>query len=127
MSATLYFGYGLIVLSAVLLALHWRQWHEHAPAASASRRAFLRLQLQRRMVASGLIGVVGAAMTLVDYVPRTPLAMSGYLVSLLLASVVILLIAFADLRATRRRRDGEEFELLARTLREVGEDAARRK
>jgi hypothetical protein len=118
MTGTLVFGYVLIALSAVLLAQHWDQWRVWASRAGRpAEREYVRRQLQRRSVASGLIGVVGAAMTLVDRVPRNPLSMTAYLLALLLGGAVILAIALADLRAARLRREAEQLDLLAEELR----------
>jgi hypothetical protein len=109
----------LIAISAVFLAQHTQQWLDWRALARGKRREFIRHQLQRRFVASALIGVVGAAMTLVDHVPRTPQAMSVYLFALLLACIVIAAIAIIDVRATRRMRDDEQLDLLADALREA--------
>ena len=93
------FGYFLIGLSAIFFALHWQQWREWIHAkTNTRRREFVRRQLQRRMVASGLIGVVGAAITLANQLPPNPAAMTAYLCALLLAGGVILAIALADPR-----------------------------
>jgi hypothetical protein len=119
MAGTPYFGYALIVISAMLLAQHWHAWLDWRGLAGGKRREYLRRQLQRRFVASALIGVVGAAMTLVDRVPRTPRAMTAYLFALLLAGGAIFSIALADIRATRRHRDEEHLDLLAEELRKV--------
>jgi hypothetical protein len=115
------FGYALIATSAVLLASHWNAWREASslPQSQHVRLAFLRLQLQRRSVASALIGVVGAAITLVDRVPVNPVAMTMYLFGLLSGGVVILLIALADSRATRRHRDREHLDLVVNELRKA--------
>lgn len=115
------FGYALIATSAVLLASHWNAWREASdlPESQHVHRAFLRLQVQRRCVASSLIGVVGAAITLVDRVPVNPVAMTTYLFGLLLGGVVILLIALADSRATRRHRDREHLDLVVNELRKA--------
>jgi peptidoglycan/LPS O-acetylase OafA/YrhL len=118
MTATHYFGYFLIGTSAVLLAQHWQAWRDRA-AISAGERAYLRRQLQRRIVASALIGVVGAAMTLVDRVPRTPWALSCYLLALVLAGGVILIIALVDFAAARRHRERRQWEQLAQALGEA--------
>jgi len=119
MAGAHYFGFGLIVLSAIFLAQHWQQWRDLSAAADAKRREFIRRQVQRRCVASGLIGVVGAAMTLAERVPQTPLAMSAYLFALVLAGGIIFSIALADLRATRHLRDEEQLDLLAEELRKA--------
>jgi hypothetical protein len=117
MTGTQLFGYLLVAVSAVLLAVHWQQWQGVRGARMRQREwAHLRAQLQRRSVASGLIGVVGAAMTLVDRVPREPLPMTTYLLALLAGAVVILAIALVDLRATRRWRESEQLDLLAQEL-----------
>jgi TRAP-type C4-dicarboxylate transport system permease small subunit len=115
------FGYALIATSAVLLASHWNAWREASglPESQHLRRAFLRLQVQRRTVASALIGVIGAAITLVDRVPVNPAAMTTYLIALLLGGVVILLIALADSRATQRHRDREHLDLVVNELRKA--------
>jgi hypothetical protein len=122
MSGTQVFGYALVAGSAALLAVHWTHWQDfvRASLADARLREFRRRQLQRRSVASALIGVVGAAMTLVERVPKTPWAMSFYLFGLLAGALVILAIAVADWHAVRRRRSEEQLDLLAEQLRKAG-------
>ena len=71
------------------------------------------------MVASGLIGVVGAAITLVNQLPPNPVAMTAYVCALLLAGCVIFAIALADMRASRRLIEEEQIELLAAELRKA--------
>ena len=117
------FGYLLVGLSAILFALHWSQWRDwvHA-AANSRRREFVRRQLQRRMVASALIGVVGAAITMVNQLPPDPRALTAYLLALLLAVCVIFAIGLADLRAFRQLQHEEQIELLADELRKVAAD-----
>ncbi|MCC6493904.1 MAG: hypothetical protein IT424_12900 [Pirellulales bacterium] len=119
MPAAHYFGYALVALSAVLLAWHWQEWREWSSADDSRRREHVRRQLQRRCVASALIGVVGAAMTLADRLPPQPLAMTAYLCALLLGGCVIFAIAVADWRSTRRRRDEEQLMILAEELRKA--------
>jgi hypothetical protein len=123
MSGTQLFGYALVAGSGVMLGFHWNQWRELAttPTPDAWMRDFRRRQLQRRSVASALIGVVGAAMTLEERVPKTPAALSCYLFGLVAGGVVILAIAVADWRAVARRREHEQFDLLAEQLRKAGE------
>jgi hypothetical protein len=124
MAGAHYFGYVLIALSAVFLALHWQQWRDWRLRGGDKRREFIRRQLQRRVVASALIGVVGAAMVFVDRVPRNPAAMTAYLFALVLAGGVIFSIALADMRATRRLRHEEQLDLLAEELRKATAKAA---
>jgi hypothetical protein len=123
MAETRWFGYLLVALSAGLLAQHWQQWRDlRRPSVRSRDAGFLRLQIERRSVASALIGVVGAAMTVVDRVPRTPLALTGYLFALLLGGLVVLAIAISDIRATRRRREDLQLEMLAAELRKAGDE-----
>jgi drug/metabolite transporter (DMT)-like permease len=119
MGGTEIFGYSLIALSAVLLAQHWQQRLEAPAQRSPAVLAYLRRQLQRRSVASALIGVLGAAMTLVDRVPRNPVSLSAYLFALVLGGAVILAIALADLRASRHYRESQQLDLLAQELRKA--------
>ena len=114
------FGYLLVGLSAIFFALHWHQWRDwvHAPANSR-RREFVRRQLQRRMVASALIGVVGAAITMVNELPPNPMAMTMYLLALLLAVGVIFAIGLADMRAARQMQHEEQIDLLAAEFRKA--------
>jgi hypothetical protein len=125
MTGAHYFGYFLIAISAVFLALHTQQWLDWRELTGGKHREFVRRQLQRRFVASALIGVVGAAMTLVDHVPRTPRSMTAYLFALLLGGMVIVAIALADFRATRRMRDDEQLDMLADALREATGNGSR--
>jgi hypothetical protein len=119
MNGAAYFGYALIAVSAVLLAIHVQSWQDWRRSGERRRREFVRLQLQRRFVASALIGVVGAAMTMIDRVPPTAAALSAYLFGLLMAGGVILAIALADVRATRQRHLAEQLDLLAEELRKA--------
>jgi hypothetical protein len=119
MNGAAYFGYALIAVSAALLAIHVQSWQDWRRSLERRRREFVRLQLQRRFVASSLIGVVGAAMTLIDRVPRTPTAMTAYLFGLILAVGLILAIALADIRATRRHQIVEQLDVLAEELRKA--------
>jgi hypothetical protein len=121
MTATHYFGYFLVGTSAVLLAQHWQAWRARA-AISPVELAYLRRQLQRRIVSSALIGVVGAAMTLIDRVPRKPWAMSCYLLALVLAGAVILVIALVDFAAARHHREQRQWDDLAKTLMEAARE-----
>lgn len=120
MAETQGFGYFLVAVSAALLAQHWHAWRQGRRAEQrTTQRAFELIQLQRRAVASGLIGIVGAAMTAVDRVPRTAWALSAYLFALVLGGFVVLAIALSDLRAMRRRRDELQFDMLAAELRKA--------
>jgi hypothetical protein len=120
MPGTQLFGYALVAGSAALLAVHWAHWQELRRTPQGGSWEFRRRQLQRRAVASALIGVVGAAMTLVERVPKTSWAMTTYLFGLLAGGFVILAIAVADMRALRKRREHEQMDMLAEQLRKAG-------
>jgi hypothetical protein len=124
MVAASYFGYVLVALSAALMAWHWQEWRAWSPTGNSRHREHVRRQLQRRCVASALIGVVGAAMTLAKRMPPQPFAMTAYLCALLLAGCVIFLIAIADWRSTRRHRDEEQLAMLAEELRKATAELA---
>ncbi len=121
MTGIVYFGYVLVAASAALLASHWQQWRSLAVERRRGgvRAAFLTLQLQRRSVSSALIGVVGAAMTLIDRVPKDPTTFTAYVLALLLGGLVILMIGVSDMRATRRFRDVEHMNLLVQELKKI--------
>ncbi len=120
MAGTQLFGYLLVAVSAALLALHWQHRRDLVGRRMRTRDwDYVRRQIQRRSVASGMIGVVGAAMTLVDRVPRTPASVTAYLFALLLGGLLILAIALTDWRATRRHREGQQLDLLAEQLRKA--------
>lgn len=111
MTATHLFGYLLITLSAILLALHWHGRKDPGRTLSAEFAAAL---FRRRLQASALIGVIGAAVVVLDRIPKTPVAMLIYLVCLLTAWGVLLTLGIVDLRAIRRQaRQASEEKLLA--------------
>ncbi|RIK70183.1 MAG: hypothetical protein DCC67_20905 [Planctomycetota bacterium] len=124
MTSAHWFGYVLVGVSAALLAWHWLDWRHWIAAPQSRSREFVRRQLQRRCVASGLIGVIGAAMTLADRIPPRPVAMTVYLCALLLGGCVILALAVVDWRTTSRRRDEEQLAMLAEELRKAAGDLA---
>ncbi len=126
MTATVYFGYLLVTASAALLASHWHQWRDLTTGHGGDplRAAFLRLQIQRRSVASALIGVVGAAMTLVQRVPPDPKLFTAYVLALVWGGAAILVIAISDWRAVRRYRDRLQMDVLAKELKKIEQAAA---
>ena len=111
MTATHLFGYTLITLSAILLALHW---HGRRDTRSDCSAEFAGTLFRRRLQASALIGVIGVAVAVLDRIPKTPAAMLLYLVCLLTAWGALLALGVADLRAIRRHaRQVSEEKLLA--------------
>ncbi|MEQ8209939.1 MAG: hypothetical protein RH917_08900 [Lacipirellulaceae bacterium] len=108
------FGYALIALSAGLLALHWQAWRE----AEATRGEFESRQLNRRSQASALIGVVGLAVTLFEQIPRRPWPFTIYAACLVVATGLILWLAFADVMANRQQEHEQRMSDLAEALKE---------
>jgi len=102
---------GVILISLVLLGLsgllidsHRRTWHQARDSADLSDRdrRFAQSMFRRRMLASGMIGGIGAAIGIGPIVPREPLAMAFYLAALLAACTWIMLLAMIDVWATQR-------------------------
>jgi hypothetical protein len=94
----------LIGLSGVLLDSHRRAWRaaQQDPAKSERERRFALAQYRRRMQASGIIGVLGAAIGIGPLVPREPWPLVIYLASLSGACGSIMLLAALDAWATRQ-------------------------
>lgn len=94
----------LIGLSGVLLDSHRRAWRAAQQDATKSERErrFALAQYRRRMQASGIIGVLGAAIGIGPLVPREPWPLVVYLASLSGACGCIMLLAALDAWATRQ-------------------------
>jgi hypothetical protein len=94
----------LIGLSGLLLDSHRRAWlavKQDATKAEPARR-FALAQYRRRMQASGIIGVLGAAIGVGPLVPREPWPLVLYLSTLSGACACIMLLAALDAWATRQ-------------------------
>ena len=114
----------LLGLSGLLLDWHRRSWRnaQHDAALSDRDRRFALAQYRRRTQASAIIGVLGAAIGVGPVVPRTPLWMTAYLVSLIGACACILLLALVDLLASQqnfRRVRSEQMTAEAKLAREL--------
>lgn len=93
----------LIGLSGFLLDSHRRTWHQaQQRSLSDCERRFLRSQYRRRMQASSIIGLLGAAIGMRSLVPREPWSMLLYLLALAGACGCIMLLAALDAWATRQ-------------------------
>jgi hypothetical protein len=94
----------LIGLSGVLLDSHRRAWRavQQDTTKSERERRFALAQYRRRMQASGIIGVLGAAIGVGPLVPREPWPLVIYLASLSGACGCILVLAALDAWATRQ-------------------------
>jgi hypothetical protein len=94
----------LIALSGVLIDSHRRSWRAAQADDSLSDRdrRFARSQYRRRLQASSIIGVLGAAIAMRPIVPHEPWAMMIYVATLLGACVCMMLLALLDVLATRQ-------------------------
>ena len=94
----------LIGLSGVMLDSHRRAWRAAQQDATKSERErrFALAQYRRRMQASGIIGVLGAAIGIGPLVPREPWPLLIYLASLSGACGCIMVLASLDAWATRQ-------------------------
>ena len=94
----------LIGLAGFLLDSHRRAWRmaEQDTAKSERDRRFHLSQYRRRMQASGIIGVLGAAIGIGPLVPREPWPMVIYLTTLSGACACIMVLAALDAWATRQ-------------------------
>lgn len=94
----------LLGLSGLLIDSHRRTWQEARDSATLPDRdkRFARSMFRRRILASGMIGGIGAAIGVGPIVPREPLAMACYLAILLATCTWIMLLAMLDIWATRR-------------------------
>jgi hypothetical protein len=108
----------LLGLSGLLIDSHRRTWHQARDSAELSDRdrRFAQSMFRRRMLASGMIGGIGAAIGVGPIVPREPLAMACYLATLLAACSWIMLLAMLDLWATRRHYRQVRMELRSKEL-----------
>jgi hypothetical protein len=115
MIATYVISLLLIGLSGVLLDLHRRSWRDAQQDAALDERdrRFARSQYRRRTQASGIIGLLGAAIGVRPLVPHEPLAITLYLVALSLACLAIMLLAALDVWATRQNHARLQSEQLA--------------
>ena len=111
-------GYLLIAISAALFAaLLFQAGDERSSTASPQLRRFRTRKLWRRTVANTLLAIVGIALILFEQVPQTPLAITAYLLFLVLATVWIMALGCADWNASRRFHYDQELDDLATNFR----------
>ncbi len=121
MDSTHTLGLLLIGLSGCLLATHWQQWRDSQQRRHAEPKwcdYFLRTT-RRRAVASSLVGVVGFTLLAFETVPRTPLSITAYLLSLVVMTSWILWLALVDLWAARSFHTEQQLDKIAKKLREA--------
>jgi hypothetical protein len=118
----------LIGLSGLMLDLHRRTWRSAQQDRTLSDRdvRFARAQFRRRNQASGMIGLLGAAIGVGPLVPPRPWPMVLYVVSLAAACLCILLLAGLDAWATRAhfaRLRSEQLAAQIKLARKLSRDA----
>jgi hypothetical protein len=101
--ATNIFALLLLGLSGLLINSHRcaRERVKFASGLEDHARLFANSQYYRRMMASGLIGFLGAAIAIRPLVPIQPLPVTIYLYTLFLACALIIFFAVVDAFATR--------------------------
>jgi hypothetical protein len=117
----------LIGLSGVLLDMHLRSWRTDQIDSSLTERdrRFAKAQFRRRVQASGIIGVLGAAIGVGPLVPREPWPMVLYVGFMAAACLCIMLLATLDLWATRmnyERLRSEQLAAQVKLARELKQD-----
>lgn len=110
-------GIVLVSISAILFA-SWFASESQSLRTSSSKyqRQFAIRKKWRRLVANGLVGFVGVALMMFDAVPRTPIAITAYLLCLVFTTAWIMLLGFADWRASRQFHEELQLEQLAMQL-----------
>ena len=118
----------LLGLSGLLIDSHRHSWREARASAALSERdrRFARSMYLRRMQASGMIGVMGAAIGIWPMVQghQQPWRLALYTAILLAACAWIMLLAMLDVWATRRHYQRVRSEQLAKQLQLTVEMAA---
>jgi hypothetical protein len=115
----------LLTLSAALIAMHRRTWHQIQTdqQSSLGAREFSNSQYRRRVQASSMIGIVGVAIFIGQFTGRYPLLWVFYWGGVILILFWIILLALGDMVATQayfhrvRREDLHEQARLHAELR----------
>jgi len=110
----------MLGLSGLLIDSHRRTWREARDSASLSQadKQFARAMYGRRMQASGLVGLMGAAIgvwPLIDNQAR-PIALLVYTAILLSACAWSMALAVLDIWATRRHYHRKRIETLKKQM-----------
>jgi hypothetical protein len=120
----------LMGLSGLMLDMHRRSWRTAQVDASLSESdlRFARSQYRRRTQASGIIGVLGAAIGAGPLIPAEPWPMVVYVASLAGACLCIVLLAGLDAWASQqnyRRLRSEQLTSQLKMARELARNASR--
>lgn len=130
MASTYVISLVLIGLSGMLLDMHRRSWRAAQDDTTLSERdrRFARSQYRRRTQASGMIGVLGAAIGMYPLVPQEPMPITLYLASICCACLAIMLLGALDAWATRQnfmRIRSEQLAAQVKLARELSSELAR--
>lgn len=128
MFAVVIFSLTLLGLSGLLIDSHRRTWREARESTTLSEadKKFARAMYVRRMQASAMVGVMGAAIgvwPVVDQQAR-PWTLLLYTAILLVACAWSMALAMFDIWATRRHIQRKRMENLAKQLQLTVEMAA---
>lgn len=126
--STIVFAILLVVLSLVLLAIHWASWRKSDHGGLAEReQQFARRQFRRRTQASGMLGAIGLLMLTTQFVEERTMALALWL-AILCAVLWLILMALIDWWATRAYYGRDEIvnavqmELLKKEIRQFQEE-----
>lgn len=114
-----------------MLDAHRRTWLKAYADSSLDerQRRSARAQYERRMRASGMIGLLGALLIIRPLVPRDPLWFTLYLLTLVLLCGMMMVLAMVDgfaasLRVRRARQESESLQAkLEKELQAAGNQA----
>jgi hypothetical protein len=117
-----------VVLSLVLLAVHWAAWRKADHGGLAAReQQFAQRQFRRRTLASGMLGAIGMLMLTTQFVAERSMALALWL-AILCAVMWLVLMAVIDWWATRSFYGRDEvvnnvqIELLKKEIRRFQEE-----
>lgn len=126
--STIVFAILLVVLSLVLLAVHWAAWRKTDHGGLAAReQQFAQRQFRRRTLASGMLGAIGMLMLTTQFVEERTMALALWL-AILCAVMWLMLMAVIDWWATRSFYGRDEvvnsvqMELLKKEIRRFQEE-----
>jgi hypothetical protein len=130
MIETSIFSLALIGLSGFMLDWHRRSWYtaERDESLSARERRYALSQYRRRMQASGIIGVIGAAIGIGPLIPHRPWPIALYLATLAGPCLGLIVLAAMDAWATRQhfaRLHSQHVAAQVKLVQELSQDSSK--
>jgi len=96
------FALALIAVSALMVNWHWSAWQNVGrEERDTTHKKFLYAQYRRRVQLSGLIGLIGVAMFIGQFLDRWPLVNAFHWSGVMLLALWVILLAMADLLVSR--------------------------